>query len=98
MHETRCHRYKNYTSSTDDGDTTPVREYVSISKTSTCENSINTNICGTVLPNNTTYLYSTILRIDTYLNRINSTMQTEEPTDLISTILEYDRSYNDTSL
>jgi len=95
-HKTRFHRYKNYTTSTDDG-VTPERDHVSISESSTYENSITTGTCSTVLSNNT-YQTSTVLEIDTDLNLINSTVQTEEPTGNISPISNYDGSYVHTNL
>ena len=95
-HKTRFHRYKNYTTSTDDG-VTPERDHVSISESSTYENSITTGTCSTVLSNNT-YQTSTVLEIDTDLNLINSTVQTEEPTGNISPISNYDGSYVHTNV
>ena len=70
---------------------------VSISESSTYENSITTGTCSTVLSNNI-YQTSTVLEIDTDLNLINSTVQTEEPTGSISPISNYDGSYVHTNV
>ena len=87
MHNVMFYMYKNYTTSTDDGYSTPEREYViTYMELSYKHNPIST---GTLIYNSVSPT-SIISGIITHFDLINYTINTGELTALISPMSEYE--------